>query len=159
MDISLDYRDLFRILNRHKVKYLIVGAYAVVYYTEPRFTKDLDLWVKADIKNAEKLYKALKQFGAPLRDIRLKDFTNERMVYQIGIAPIRVDIIMGLPGISFDLAWKNRVRSKYEDTQINIIGIKDLIKSKKKANRPHDRLDLNRLTAKKRAGNKSAFTS
>lgn len=153
MDISLDYRDLFRILNRHKVKYLIVGAYAVVYYTEPRFTKDLDLWVKADIKNAGKLHKALKQFGAPLKDIHLEDFTNEDMIYQIGVAPVRIDIIMGLPGISFDSAWKNRVMSKYEDTQINIIGIKDLIKSKKKTKRPQDSLDLNRLTAKERDSN------
>ncbi len=150
MDISLDYRNLFKILNRHRVKYLIVGAYAVVYYAEPRFTKDLDLWVKADIKNAEKLYKALKQFGAPLRDICLKDFTNKHMVYQIGIAPIRVDIIMGLPGISFDSAWKNRVRSKYEDTQINIVGIKDLMKSKEKTGRIQDRLDLDRLKANKK---------
>ena len=153
MDISLDYRDLFRILNRHKVKYLVVGAYAVVYYTEPRFTKALDIWVKADIGNAEKLYKALKRFGAPLRDIYPEDLTNERMVYQIGVAPIRVDIIMGLPGISFDSAWKNRVRSKYEEARINIIGIKDLIKSKKKAGRPQDRLDLNRLTAKEKTNN------
>jgi hypothetical protein len=151
MDISSDYRDLFRILNRHKVKYLVVGAYAVVYYTEPRFTKDLDIWVKADIKNAEKVYKALKQFGAPLKDVHLEDLTNEHMVYQIGIAPIRVDVIMGIPGIRFDLAWKNRTRSKYGDTQINIIGIKELIKLKEKTGRVQDRLDLDRLIAKKRA--------
>lgn len=148
MDISSDYRDLFRELNKHKVKYLVVGAYAVVYYTEPRFTKDLDIWVKADTKNAGKLYRALKEFGAPLKNVHPEDFTNESLVYQIGLAPIRVDIIMGLPGIKFDLAWKNSTRSKYGGTPINILGIEELVRSKKKTNRAQDRLDLKRLMTK-----------
>lgn len=145
MDISSDYRDLFRILNIHKVEYLIVGAYAVAYYTEPRFTKDLDIWVRPDIKNANRLYVALKEFGAPLKGIDLQDFTDKNMIYQIGVAPIRVDIIMGLGSIKFDLAWKNRSKSRYGDTPINIIGIKELIVSKKRSKRVQDRLDLDRL--------------
>ena len=148
MDISSDYRDLFRILNKHRVKYLIVGAYAVVYYTEPRFTKDLDIWVKADTKNAGKLYEALTEFGAPLKDVYPEDLANKNMVYQIGVAPIRVDIIIGLPGLNFDLAWKNRSKSKYGDTPINIVGIRELVKSKKKVGRAQDRLDLEKLMPK-----------
>lgn len=148
MDISSDYRDLFRILNKHRVKYLIVGAYAVVYYTEPRFTKDLDIWIKADIKNANKLYEALKEFGAPLKNISSQDFTNEDMIYQIGVAPIRVDIIMGLPGIKFDSAWENRTRAKYGRIPISIMGMKELIKSKKKTRRAQDYLDLEKLLAR-----------
>ena len=152
MDISSDYRDLFRILNKHRVKYLIVGAYAVVYYTEPRFTKDLDIWIKGDDKNANKVYGALKEFGAPLKNISPQDFTNEDMIYQIGTAPIRVDIIMGLPGLKFDLAWGNRTRSKYGHTPISIIGIKALVKSKKKTRRAQDRLDLEKLLARIKTG-------
>ncbi len=113
MEISSDYRELFSILNIHKVKYMVIGAYAVSYYTEPRFTKDLDIWIKPELKNADKLYNALKKFGAPLKDICPKDFIDENMVYQIGVAPIRVDIMMGLPGLKFDLAWKKRIRTKY----------------------------------------------
>ncbi len=148
MDISSDYRDLFRILNKHKVKYLLVGAYAVVYYTEPRFTKDLDVCVKPDIKNAGKLCKALKKFGAPLKNISPKDFCKKGMVYQIGVAPIRIDIITGLTGVKFDTAWKNRIKSKYGDTAVNIIGIKELVKSKKKLGRLQDKIDLKKLKEK-----------
>lgn len=145
MDMSLDYKELFNILNKYKVKYLIVGAYAVAYYTEPRFTKDVDIWVKASPENAGRLYEALKEFGAPLKDIYPEDFTNENLVYQIGVAPIRVDIIMGLPSFKFDLAWKSRARARYGNVPINIIGIKELVKSKKKIGRAQDRLDLDRL--------------
>ena len=146
MKISFDYKDLFNILNTYKVRYLVVGAYAVAYYAEPRFTKDLDIWIKPELKNADRLYNALKQFGAPLKGICTEDFTDKGMVFQIGVAPIRVDIMMGLSGIRFDSAWKRRIRAKYADVPINILGIKELIKAKKRTNRLQDRLDLEKLT-------------
>jgi len=149
MDISPDYKDLFKLLNRYKVKYLVVGAYAVIYYTEPRFTKDLDVCIMADAKNAERLYVALKKFGAPLKNISPKDLCNKNTVYQIGIAPIRVDIIVGLPGMKFDMAWKNRTKAKYDGVSINIIGLTDLIRSKRNTMRPQDVLDLTRLRSRK----------
>ena len=126
----------------------MIGAYAVVYYSEPRFTKDLDIWVKPDTGNTNKLYKSLKEFGAPLKNIRPGSFTNEKMIYQIGVAPVRVDILMGLPGIKFDLAWKNRTKSEYGNVPINILGIEELIKTKKTAGRIQDQLDLSKLMAK-----------
>ncbi|MCX7715884.1 MAG: hypothetical protein N2Z73_00540, partial [Endomicrobia bacterium] len=70
MELSSDYRELLNVLKKYKVRYLVVDAYAVIYYTEPRYTKDIDIWVKPDIKNAVRLYNALKEFGAPLRGIR-----------------------------------------------------------------------------------------
>ncbi len=146
MDISSDYRDLFKILNTHRVRYLVVGAYAVIYYTEPRYTKDIDIWVKADKRNANRVYSALKKFGAPLQEVTPEDFTNKNMVYQVGVEPVRVDVIMGLSGITFASAWKARVRSKYGGVAINIIGRKELIKIKKKSDRPQDRIDLNSLS-------------
>lgn len=146
MQVNSDYRDLFKILNRYKVKYLVVGAYAVVYYTEPRFTKDLDIWVSPDMNNAQRVYKALREFGAPLRDISAKDFTNKKLIYQIGVVPIRVDIMMSLPGVRFKHAWENRKKSKYAGILINIIGKHELIKSKKKLKREQDILDLKKLT-------------
>jgi len=148
MDMSLDYKDLFRTLNRYKVRYLIVGSYALAFYKEPRFTNDLDIWIDANVENAEKLYKALNRFGAPLKDISIKYFTRKKNIYQIGIAPVRIDIMMGLPGLEFDAAWKNRKKSKYGGVFVNIIGIKELIYSKRKAKRPQDILDIKDLNCK-----------
>ncbi len=81
MSNNPDFKDLFKILNAEKVKYLIVGAFAVTFYSEPRYTKDLDIWVEPSAGNAEKLWTALTKFGAPLLDINLKDFSDEKLVY------------------------------------------------------------------------------
>jgi len=145
MELSEDYKDLFRILNKYKVKYLLIGAYAVIYYTEPRYTKDIDISVSADIKNAEKVYDALKKFGAPLKGIKPVDFTDKTMVYQIGVAPVRIDILPGIKAIDFESAWKKRKKIKYDDVPVNIIDIKNLIKTKKVLKRPQDILDLEKL--------------
>jgi len=149
MDISYDYRDLFKVLNRYKVRYLVVGAYAVVFYAEPRFTKDLDIWVEPSEQNAKRLYKALTKFGAPLKGITLEDFTNGKMIYQIGVAPVRIDIMMGISGLKFYRAWKNRKQSKYAGISINILGFKELIYSKKKAGRAQDFLDIKKLISQR----------
>jgi hypothetical protein len=124
---------------------LIVGAYAVSYYTEPRFTKDLDIWIEPSESNAVKLYKALKEFGAPLRGVKVEDFTKEDLIYQIGVAPVRIDIMMGLPALRFEECWKNRKRVKFGKIYVNLIGIKELIKTKKKLGREQDLLDVKRL--------------
>lgn len=149
MDISFDYKDLFKTLNRHKVKYLVIGAYAVAYYAEPRYTKDLDIWVSNDTANIKRLYSALVDFGAPLKSVSAADFANRKMIYQIGIAPVRIDILMGVSGIKFENAWQNRKRAFYGGISINILGIKELIYSKKKTGREHDILDIKKLTNKK----------
>lgn len=149
MDISYDYRDLFKVLNRYKVRYLVIGAYAVVFYTEPRFTKDLDIWVEPSEQNAKQLYRALTKFGAPLKGIALEDFTNEKMIYQIGIAPVRIDIMMGSSGLRFDRAWKNRKKSQYAGISINILGFKELIYSKRKTGRGQDLLDIKKLISQR----------
>ena len=149
MDISSDYRDLFRTLNKHKVKYLVIGAYAVAFYAEPRYTKDLDIWVSNDTTNTKRLYKALIDFGAPLKDVAAEDFANKKMIYQIGVAPVRIDILMSAPGIKFESAWKNRKRTNYGGISISIMGIKELIYSKKKVGREHDISDMKKLTNKK----------
>ena len=98
--VSRDYEELFKALNAYKIKYLVVGAHAVIFYTEPRFTKDLDIWIPADLNRPEQVYKALREFGAPLRQISVQDFADKKMILQIGVAPIRVDILMNIEGIS-----------------------------------------------------------
>ena len=145
MPVNPDYKDLFRILNEEQVDYLGVGAHAVIYYTEPRFTKDLDVLIRPTRANAEKAWRALKRFGAPLREITQDDFTREDMVYQIGIAPNRVDILMGLGGVSFNEAWARREHAAYGDIPVFIIGKRELIAAKKSAGRPQDLLDVQKL--------------
>lgn len=148
MLIPSDYKDLLRILNKHKARYLIVGAYAVIYYTEPRYTKDIDIWVEPKIENAQRVYKALKEFGAPLKGMKVKDFTHPNLVYQMGVEPVRVDIIMGISGIKFEFAWQYRTKASLEDIKVNILGINELLKSKEKAKRPLDAVDIESLKCK-----------
>lgn len=145
MDISRDYEELFRILNDCKIKYLVVGAYAVIFYSEPRYTKDIDIWINPEVNDVKKIYQALKKFGAPLTRMSPDDFKDRNMIFQIGVAPVRIDIMMNLPGVSFELAWKNRKKTHYGKTPINILGIFQLIQAKKRAKRAQDKIDLERL--------------
>jgi hypothetical protein len=147
MAANADFKDLFSIFNEEKVEYLVVGAHAVIFYAEPRYTKDLDLWVNATVDNAAKVYQALVRFGAPLRNISVDDFCKEDMIYQIGVEPNRIDIIMGISGVCFKDAWVCRVESRYAGVAINIMGKENLISSKEAAGRPQDLLDLARLKA------------
>jgi len=140
-----DYKELLKTLKKRGVKYLVVGAYAVTHYTEPRYTKDLDIWVEPEAGNVIRLYEALKEFGAPLKNITPKDFTNKNLVYQIGVEPIRVDILMGLSGIEFSEAWEHRELADFEGIKTNIIGINELIRSKKQTKRPLDSVDIENL--------------
>jgi len=148
MLIPSDYKELLSALNKRGAKYLIVGAYAVIYYTEPRYTKDLDIWVGPEIENATKVYGALKQFGAPLRGLTPADFTKPSLVYQIGVDPVRVDILMGIPGLDFNTAWQRRKRVVFEGVDGSVIGIEELMRSKKKANRPMDLVDIGNLSTR-----------
>ena len=150
MDISPDFADLLKILNKDKVRYLIVGAYAAIYYTEPRYTKDLDIWVDSSLENAHKVYNALNEFGAPLKNVTPEDFTSHTLFYQIGVAPVRVDIIAGLKGPEFKSAWKRRKRAKYGKVPVSIIGIDDLITSKEASGRDGDIRDVKKLKRARR---------
>jgi hypothetical protein len=91
-----------RLFSEFRIKYLVVGGYAVIKYTEPRYTKNLDLWIKADPKNAASVFEALQAFGAPLEGITVEDFAHEGYFYQMGIAPVRVDIVMSGTLLNFD---------------------------------------------------------
>lgn len=145
MSANQDYRDLFRTFNEEQVEYLVVGAHAVVFYTEPRFTKDLDIWVNNSPENAARVYRALTAFGAPLEDISVADFTNKDIVYQIGVVPNRIDIVVGLTGLEFETAYPDSVESTYDGEPIRILSRADLIANKTALGRPSDLLDVARL--------------
>ncbi len=142
MNGNSDFGDLLRAFANEGVRYLIVGGYAMIHHTEPRFTKDLDLWVDRKKRNAERVYRALSRFGAPLEDVSEADFMNPSVIFQVGVEPNRVDIIMSVLGLSFDSAWRRRVRGTYDGMPIPVLSKADLVKNKAALNRPRDQLDV-----------------
>jgi hypothetical protein len=142
---SSDFRELLNLFGKHKIRYLVVGAYAVMKFSEPRFTKDLDLWIATDPENANSVYLALKEFGAPLANLTAEDFTHPDYFYQMGIPPLRVDIMMSIPGVDFEDAWKNREVFELDNLQIPFISRSDLIRAKEASGRPQDKIDAERL--------------
>ena len=145
MDVNSDFSDLLRALNDAGARYLLIGGYAVAFHAEPRFTKNIDLWTEATPENARRVWNALQRFGAPLAGVSAADFENPQTVYQLGIAPNRIDILAGIDGVSFASAWRGRVVGKYGDLQIWIIGRRELIQAKRATGRPQDLLDIRRL--------------
>jgi hypothetical protein len=142
---SPDFKDLLKIFKKHNIRYLIVGGYAVMKYTEPRFTKDLDVFIATDKENADRVYSALKEFGAPLENLSSEDFAHKGYFYQMGRSPLRVDIMMSIPGIEFDEAWKDREFVKLDDLCIPFISRSNLIRTKEASGRPQDKIDLEQL--------------
>ena len=145
MDLSKDYEDLFKVLNACRIKYLLVGAYAVMYYTQPRYTKDIDVWVIPELNDVYEVYGALKEFGAPLKGIKPEDFNDKTVIFQMGVAPVRIDILFDIPGVSAQSAWRDKKKIHYGKTPVYVLGQRDLIAAKRKAGRPQDEIDLEKL--------------
>lgn len=145
MPASSHFKELLKKLNEHQVRYLIVGAYAVMKYTEPRYTKDLDVWVDATADNAGRVFKALADFGAPMDGVTVEDFANPDLVFQIGIEPERIDIMMEVKGLEFSKAWSQRVEAQFEEVLMILVSKEDLLISKKALGRPQDLIDADHL--------------
>jgi len=145
MSANSDFKELLSLFNDKSVRYLVVGGYAVIKYAEPRYTKDLDLWVKADPANAAAIFAALRDFGAPLIGLSEADFAHEGYFYQLGTPPVRVDILMSLPGLEFESAWQRRVEVDFEGVPVPFISKQDLITSKLAVGRPQALLDADAL--------------
>jgi hypothetical protein len=140
-----DYSELLSILNAHRVKYLVIGAYAVAVHAQPRATKDLDILVKADPENAQAVFVALPEFGAPLQGLTFADFEEPSPFFRIGREPVGVDILTAIPGGEFDAAWPRRVEHVFDDETnllANFISREDLLAAKRAAARPQDLADI-----------------
>ena len=140
-----DYKDLLSAFNAHGVKYLIVGGYAVTFHAQPRFTKDLDFFIKADAANARATYAALAEFGAALQGVRPDDFADPSSFFRFGREPRGVDILPDIPGVDFDAAWERRVETIVDPAsgvKANFISAEDLIVAKLAAGRPQDMADV-----------------
>ncbi len=145
MLMTSDLRELLNFFKKYNVRYLVVGGYAVMKYSEPRYTKDLDLWIATDSENANSVYAALKEFGAPLENLTATNFAQKEYFYQMGKAPLRVDIMMSIPGVEFENAWKNRKVVELNGINVPFISRTDLILAKKASGRPQDKIDVEKL--------------
>ena len=140
-----DYKDLLSAFHAHGVRYLIVGGYAVIFHSQPRFTKDIDLFIKADPANAEATYTALAAFGAPLDGIRPEDFADRGSFFRFGRDPYGFDILPDIPGIDFDAAWERRVEGMIDadkGAKAFFISRDDLIANKLASGRARDLADV-----------------
>ena len=137
---SPHYKELLQLLNKFHVEFLIVGGFAVMKYAEPRYTKDLDVWVNNSTENSARMTHALREFGAPLDHdgISAETFAGKQVVYQIGVAPVRIDVLSAITGVDFREAWKNRVSSSLFGVPVHFISQEDLRTNKEALGRASD---------------------
>jgi hypothetical protein len=147
MDLHPDFRDLLSALAATSAEYLVVGGWAVGYHAEPRFTKDLDVFIGSSNENLQAVARALEQFGAPAAIIdTLRGLGPEEFLY-LGAAPVRVDILRRVDGINFSEAYARRETAEWDGVPVSVIGFDDLVAAKKAAGRGRDRRDLKLLEA------------
>lgn len=140
-----DFKDLLSTFNAHGVEYLVVGGHALAAHGHVRATKDLDVWVRPTPENARRAVLALRAFGAPLHGLMEADLSLPGLIFQIGVPPLRIDIITAIDGVDFDAAWPNRVATKFAGEPGHILSIRDLITNKRAAGRLQDLADVEQL--------------
>jgi len=143
--LNSDYKDMLQVLLDNRVKFLLVGAYAMGVHGYPRATGDIDIWIEPSAENSERVYRSMASFGAPLHEIDEATFATPGIVFQIGVAPRRIDIITAISGVEFDDAYQQRQIVEIEDLSISILSLDDLIRNKRATGRDKDRLDADQL--------------
>jgi hypothetical protein len=145
MEIQKDFKELLELFNVHKVEYIVVGGYALAFHGAPRFTGDIDLLVKPDSKNAQRILVALNDFGFGSLALSKSDFTREGSVVQLGVPPVRIDIITSLTGVDWDKAQAGKVAGDYGGVAASFLGKKEFILNKKATGRKKDLADIEAL--------------
>jgi hypothetical protein len=145
MEISSDFKDLLLALNAARADYLVIGAVAVGFHDAPRATADFDIWIGASEENAQRVFRALVDFGAPLEHLSVGDLATPDLVYMIGVVPFRIDILTTIDGVEFSDAWKRRVAGAFDGIPVWFIAREDLIANKIATGRDKDLLDVRRL--------------
>jgi hypothetical protein len=147
--VNPDFRDMLSALSDAGADYLVIGAYAMAAHGFARATGDLDIWVRPTPENAERVWNALGRFGAPTSRIRAADLHAPDVVYQIGVAPRRIDILTSVTALTFEAAWTNRLAVEIEGLAVNILGRSDLLVNKRATGRPKDLADIAWLESEK----------
>ncbi len=145
--VAEDLHDLLKAFIDHDVRFLIVGGYALAVHGHPRATGDLDVWIECNEANAARAYEALRAFGAPLQELRVEDLKTPGTVYQIGLPPVRIDILTRITGVEFEPAWSDRVDTEIDDLRVPVIGRQALLVNKRALGRTRDRADVEMLEA------------
>ena len=143
--LNEDYKDMLQALVDEEVRFLLVGAYALAAHGYPRATMDIDIWVMPSADNAEAVLRALRRFGAPLHNLTKGDLEKEGTVFQIGVAPRRIDIITAASGLEFDEAFSRAMSVELEGIQVHIPSVADLIRNKRASGRTKDLADAEAL--------------
>ena len=140
--MSPDFKDLLSEFNAHRVEYLVVGAYALAAHGRIRATGDLDVWVRPDAANARKVISALVAFGAPLQDLTESDLAQPGLVYQIGVAPLRIDVLTAIDAVDFSDAWQQRITTSFAGQAVPVLSATHLIQNKRAVGRSQDLADV-----------------
>ena len=152
MELQPDYRDILAAFAARGVEYLLVGGYAVGLHGQPRLTKDLDLWVRPSRENLDRVRRALQDFGAPTVLLDQLDSASAEDVLWMGVPPLRIDIVKGVPGGDFESIWRRRISVIWDGVEVGVPGIEDLIALKRASGRPQDLVDADLLEAARTKG-------
>jgi hypothetical protein len=147
MKTEKDYEEFLELLNKHNVRYCVIGAFAVAFHARPRYTKDMDILIEPTTDNAKRLLIALDEYGFGSLNLAVNDFSIHGNIIQLGYEPVRIDIITSIKGLEFADIWKSRIQGPYGKQTINFIDRKNLIRSKKISNRAQDNADLKLLSS------------
>ncbi len=147
MEVQKDFSELLALFTAHKVEYVIVGAYALAHYGAPRYTGDIDLFVRPDVENAERILSALKEFGFASVGLTVRDFSQPDQVVQLGVAPVRIDIITSITGVSWSDAVAGSVAGMYGDIAVRYIGKVEFMINKRAVGRKKDLADMEAIDA------------
>ncbi|MDY6968922.1 MAG: nucleotidyltransferase [Spirochaetota bacterium] len=148
--LNKDYKEMLQLLLENQIDFILVGAYALGAHGYPRATGDIDIWVKPDEENSKKIYKALKQFGAPIDQIKMNDFATEGIIFQIGIIPRRIDIITQIDGVNYNDANEDKIVVEIEGLKVPVLSLDKLIINKMSTGREKDKLDVKLLKKRKK---------
>lgn len=143
--MNRDYVEMLAALSDAGAEFLVVGAHALAFHGVPRATGDLDLWVRPTPENAECVWRALVEFGAPLDQLTLEDLSREDLVFQIGVVPNRIDILTSITGVAFDEAWETRAQVEIEGLRVPVLGRSELVRNKRAVGRTRDIADIEEL--------------
>lgn len=145
MEVQKDFREFLALLNAHEVKFMIVGGYALAFHGAPRFTGDIDVFVKPDHENAKRIIKALADFGFNSLDLTIDDFQDQNKVIQLGLPPVRIDIITSISGVTWEEADASKESGNFGDVSVFYIGKAQFVTNKRTIGRKKDIADLEAL--------------
>jgi predicted nucleotidyltransferase len=144
--LTKDSKEFIESLNSNGVEYLVIGGHAVAFYGYPRFTGDLDIWVRADPENAARLARVFAEFGFTESESLIAIFSEEGSMVQLGLPPNRIDVLSRISGIDFAEAWPRRVDGRFDGLSVTLIGAEDLLRNKRASGRPKDLADLDEIS-------------